>query len=129
MMTTILLAALALQTMPAPTLDRWQRVGGDERGAFAVDPESIRRSGDEVTALVRIEVTRGARTGERVVGVLRYVYDCRADTYRMEAGDLYNATGAFIGSAPIPENAPAVPVPPETPNASVRDHLCGARPQ
>lgn len=123
----LLLAAAAMQSLPAPTLDRWHRVGGDDRGDVAVDPQSIDRSGDEVTALVRIDVVRGTRTGTRVVGVLRYVYNCRASTYRMEAADLYDADGRFIGAPPLsPENRTDAPVPPDTPNATVRDYLCGA---
>ena len=110
---TLFLAALALQSLPAPTLPRWQTIGGGETGSYAVDPESISRSGDEVSALVRIDVTRGERTGARVGGVLRYVYDCRADTLRVEAGDLYDATGRFLGAAPLTSALrTARPVPP-----------------
>ena len=122
-----LLLALAMQTLPAPTLDSWQRVGGDGNGDFAVDPGSIRRAGDEVTALVRIDVARGERSRARVIGVLRYVYYCRANTYRLEAGELYNGEGGFVGPAPLrPEHRADAPVPPGTPNAGVRDRLCGA---
>lgn len=124
-MTIGLLAALALQSLPAPTLPDWQRVGGDASGEYAVYAPGIRRSGSEVTALVRIDVTRGERTGARVGGVIRYVYNCQAGTFRMEVGDLYNAQGEFIGAAPFrPEHLTDRPVPADTPSASVRDYLC-----
>jgi hypothetical protein len=132
-MTIALLAALAMQglpvptppALPAPTLPDWQRLGGNASGEFAIWPSSIRRSGNEVSAIVRLDITRGQRTGARVLGVLRYVFNCQVNTFRLEAGDLYGADGARVGPAPLrPEHRTDQPVPAGTPNASVRDHLC-----
>ena len=127
---TALLAIMAMQTFPAPAGPGWHQVGGDAAGSYAVYSESVRRSGDDVTAVVRIDVTRGARTGRRIIGVIRYVYHCAAGTYRMEAGDLYDADGTYMAPAPLTaEHHGDRPVPENTPTSGVRDYLCRGQAQ
>ena len=139
-MTFAFLAALAMQGLPVPTpplptparpalpapdLPGWQRLGGGASGEFAVWPQSIRRTGNEVNAVIRLDVTSGARTGARVLGVIHYVFNCRTNSFRLEAGDLYNSSGQYRAAAPLtPDMRRDQPVPPGTPNAVVRDHLC-----
>ena len=131
-MTIALLAALALQgaaattpALPAPGQSGWLRIGGDSSGEFAVWPPSISRTGNEVTADIRIDVTRGERTGAHVLGVVRYVYNCPRDTMRTEAAEIYSGDGERLGETPISaERRADRPVPPGTPSASVRDYLC-----
>ena len=46
MLFAALLATLTLQPMqeietPSPTLSRWEHVGGDEKGEFSIDPQTL----------------------------------------------------------------------------------------
>ncbi|HTU11990.1 MAG TPA: surface-adhesin E family protein [Allosphingosinicella sp.] len=121
MMPTLLLAALALQTMPAPTLDRWEGTGSDAIGESAIDPQSISRTGDVVTVIVRTRIHRSESTGGAILGVMRYTYNCRTDRVRMLAADVYDANGRFAGTA---EAGPEEQIRPDSPNQRTRDRVC-----
>jgi hypothetical protein len=118
------LLAMAMQLMPAPALPRWQVVGRNAQADYALDPQSVRRQGNRVRVALRFRY-HGPQPGGVAVGVMRYVYDCRANTIRSEAGDLYDARGRFIGTlqTPAPELRD-VPIGPASPNAQVRNLLC-----
>ena len=116
------LALLALQTLPSPTLDRWETTGSDNRGESAIDPQSMIRSGDRVTAIVRTRIHRSASTGQPVVGVMRYSFNCRTNFARMESADIYNGDGGFVGSTG--NDGPEEAVAPESPNAAALARVC-----
>jgi hypothetical protein len=120
---TFLLAAMALQTMPSPSLDRWERTGSDSAGESAIDPQSIGRSGDVVTVIVRTRINRSDTTGGPILGVMRYTYNCRTNHARMGAADIYDGEGAFITTTENLE--PEEPITPNSPNARTRDRICG----
>jgi hypothetical protein len=117
------LFAMAMQLMPAPGLPRWRVVINDAVGEYAVDPQSVVRQGARVRAAVRMRPRRSAQGG--VFGVVRYVYDCRANTVRSEASDFYNGQGRFVGTLQSrPDELRDRPIGPGSPNARLRAFLC-----
>ena len=118
------LLALALQLLPAPTLPRWQILVRTPQADFAIDPQSIQRQGTRVRASVRQRYTRPP-PGAPAIGVTRRVYDCRANTARSEAADLYDARGRFLGTLQSrPDQLTDEPIGAGSPNAQVRAWLC-----
>ena len=118
------LLAIAMQLLPAPGLPRWQVVGRNAQSEYAIDPQSVQRLGTRVRVAVRLRFLR-PQPGAPALGVMRYLYDCRANTIRSEASDIYDARGRFVGTLQTP--APQlrdVPIGPTSPNAQVRNHLC-----
>ena len=118
------LLVMALQLLPAPTLPRWQVVGRNPQAEYAIDPQSVQRQGTRVRVAVRLRFAR-PQPGAPAFGVMRYLYDCRANTVRSEASDIYDGRGRFIGTLQTP--APQlrdVPIGPTSPNAQVRLRLC-----
>jgi hypothetical protein len=125
-MTTGALLAMAMQLLPAPTLPRWQVVGRNAQAEYAVDPQSVQRQGARVRAVVRLRFSRPP-PGAPAFGVMRYLYDCRANTFRSEASDIYDGRGRFIGTLQTPaQQLRDVPIGPTSPNARLRDRLCRA---
>lgn len=128
-MTPAALLAIAMQLLPAPGLPRWQVVGRNAQAEYAIDPASVQRQGTRVRVVVRLRFAHPP-AGAPALGVMRYVYDCRANTIRSEASDIYDARGRFVGTlqTPVPQLRD-VPIGPTSPNAQVRNHLCRARPR
>lgn len=123
MMTGALLA-IALQLLPAPNLPRWQVVGRNAQAEYAIDPQSLQRQGTRVRVAVRLRFSR-PQPGAPAMGVMRYLYDCRANTIRSEASDIYDTTGRFVGTLQTPvAQLRDVPIGPTSPNAQVRNRLC-----
>lgn len=118
------LLAMALQLLPAPTLPRWQVVGHNAQAEYAIDPGSIQREGSRVRVAVRLRFVR-PQPGAPAMGVMRYLYDCRARTVRSEASDIYDARGHFVGTlqTPVPQLRD-VPIGPTSPNAALSRFLC-----
>lgn len=115
---------MALQLLSAPNLPRWQVVSRNAQAEYAVDPQSVQRQGTRVRAAVRLRFLRPP-PGAPAVGVMRYLYDCRANTIRSEASDMYDARGRFIGTLQTPASQLRdVPIGPASPNARIRNHLC-----
>jgi hypothetical protein len=103
---SLLLAAMAVQTLPAPGPDRWQDFAAEGQNRLAVDPQSISRAGTHATLIIRASLqTEGAP----VLGVMRYSYDCEANTVTRETGDIYGADGAFLGSVGAGDHNQAIP--------------------
>lgn len=126
-MTGGVLLAMAMQLLPAPGLPRWRAVTRNAQADYAIDPQSVQRQGSRVRVAVRMRFAR-PQPGAPGQGVTRYVYDCRANTIRSEASDIYDARGRFIGTLQTP--APRlrdVPIGPTSPNAQIRNHLCRER--
>ena len=99
-MSLSLLAALLLQSMPAPDSAQWETVGTPRGGiAFAVDPASIARTGDRVTFRMRSLRDAPDEQGIRTA-VIGYEMDCRNRTAAMTAIDLYKADGSFDHAIP-----------------------------
>lgn len=122
-----LLLALAFQLLPAPGLPRWQVVGHNAQVEFAIDPQSIQREGTSVRVAVRLHYSRPA-PGAPALGIVRYLYDCRASTVRNEATDFYDARGRFVGTLQTrADQIRDVPIGPASPNAQVRTRLCAPR--
>ena len=118
------LLAMAMQLLPAPTLPRWQVVGRNAQAEYAIDPQSMQRQGTRIRVAVRLRFLQ-PQAGAPAMGVMRYVYDCRANTIRSEASDIYDARGRFIGTLQTPANRLRdVPIGPTSPNAQVRNRLC-----
>ena len=123
-MTTGVLMAMAMQLLPLPTLPRWQVVGRNAQAEYAIDPQSVQRLGTRVRAVVRLRFLRPA-AGAPSMGVMRYLYDCRANTVRSEASDIYDTRGHFLGTQQTPPHQQRdVPIGPVSPNAQVRNRLC-----
>ncbi len=120
----MILFALAMQLLPAPALPRWQVVGRNAQAEYAIDPQSVQRQGTRVRVAVRLRFPNPA-PGAPAMGVMRYLYDCRANTIRSEASDIYDARGHFVGTLQTPvQQLRDVPIGPTSPNAQVRNHLC-----
>lgn len=120
------LLAMAMQLLPAPGLPRWRTVGRNAQAEYAIDPQSVQRVGTRVRVAVRMRFVRPA-PGAPAVGVMRYSYDCRRNTIRSEATDIYDSRGRFVGTLQTPAaQLRDVPIGPTSPNAQVRNHLCRA---
>ena len=120
------LLAIAFQLLTAPTVPRWRVIGHNAQAEIAVDPQSVVREGVRVRAFVRLRFSH-PQPGAPAVGVMRYLYDCRANTVRSEATDIYNAQARFVGTLQArPDQLRDVPIGPTSPNAQVRAFLCGA---
>jgi hypothetical protein len=118
------LLAMAMQLLPAPGLPRWQVVGRNAQSEYAIDPQSVQRQGTRVRVAVRLRFLH-PQPGAPALGVMRYLYDCRANTIRSEASDIYDARGRFVGTLQTPvQQLRDVPIGPTSPNAQVRNHLC-----
>jgi hypothetical protein len=89
-----MVAALALQTLPAPDTVRWEAAGEDQAGRYAIDPASIVRDGDVVRFLLRAEGASAQADGTNLA-VVRYEIDCRARTVAAESADFYRQDGTF----------------------------------
>ena len=121
------LLAMAMQLLPAPGLPRWRSVHRTAQADYAIDPRSVQRQGHRVRVAVRMRFLR-PRPGAPALGVTRYVYDCRANTIRSEASDIYDGRARFVGTLQTPANQLRdVAIGPASPNAMVRNHLCGGR--
>lgn len=119
------LLTMAMQLLPAPALPRWRVIGRNAQVEIAIDPPSVQRQGNRVRVNVRQRFLR-PRPGMPAVGVMRYVYDCRANTIRSEASDIYDGRSRFVGTLQTPANQLRdVPIGPTSPNAQVRSFLCG----
>lgn len=121
------LLAMAMQLLPAPNLPRWRVVGRNAHAEYAIDPQSVQRQGTRVRVIVRLRYVRPP-PGAPAVGVMRYVYDCRRNTIRSEASDIYDGRARFVGTLQTPANQLRdAPIGPTSPNAQLRNHLCGGR--
>ncbi|MEA3011489.1 MAG: hypothetical protein QOD42_34 [Sphingomonadales bacterium] len=100
MATTILLAALAAQTLPAPGAVRWERVAEESSGPSFLDPASLTRDGDVVRFLSRTDRRIVARDGIHVL-VVQAAIDCRRRMIGFSAGDAYGEGGRFLFSVPV----------------------------
>jgi len=116
------MAAMLLQTLPAPNLERWVHVGSTSQGDSAIDPQSITRTGDLATVVVRTSIHRSQTTGGPVVGVMRYAFNCRTRRGRLEVADLYRGDGTFVGST-VNED-PEEPVARRSPDGEALELAC-----
>ena len=117
---TFLLAALALQSMPAPGLARWAPVEAEGVEDVAVDPRSVSRSGNSASLIIR---TRIQDLNGIVTAIMRYRYDCAANTVIREAGEMYDPAGNFLGAAGAGDANQ--PIPPASLQAVLRGVACG----
>ncbi len=116
---------LAMQLLPAPGLPRWRVVTRNAMAEYAIDPQSVQRQGSRVRVALRQRFVR-PQPGAPAAGVMRYVYECRANTVRSEAADIYDARGRFVGTLQTPAHQLRdVPIGGVSANAQVRNHLCG----
>jgi hypothetical protein len=118
------LLLVAFQLLPAPALPRWQVIGRNPQVEFAIDPQGVQRQGTRVRVPVRLRYSHPP-PGAPAVGVVRYLYDCRASTVRNEVTDIYDARGRFVGTLQTrADQLRDVPIGPVSPNAQVRNYLC-----
>lgn len=121
---TGLLLALAFQILPGPALPRWRVVVRSGQAEFAIDPQSLQRQGTRVRAAVRQRYSRPP-PGAPAAGVTRRLYDCRTNTVRSEAADLYDARGRFVGTLQSrPDQLRDEPIGAGSPNARLRAFIC-----
>lgn len=123
-MSAALLLALTLQAAaPAPA---WQSLGTHERIETAYDPASVQRTSERrVRVRVRGTVaTPGADEIKTATGMLEI--DCAAGTATPIEVRGTDANGRLVLNALIPaaERRPE-PIRPASPNAAVRDAVCG----
>ena len=116
------LLAMAMQMLTAPGLDRWEVIAGNGQQGLAVDPQSIRRTGDRATIVVR---TPTGQTSGPVIVVMRYSYDCVRNTVTREAGNFYRADGTFVGAVGVGDRN--LTIPPTSIHARFRDRACGTQ--
>lgn len=101
-MSLAFLAALLVQSLPAPGTAQWENVGTPNAGiGFALDPASIARSGNRVT--FRMKATHQADEQGVTDAVMAFTMDCSAHTATMNAVDFYKADGSFARSLPAAE--------------------------
>ena len=126
-MTTILFAltaALAAQSLPAPTAVTWEAVAEDSGGRYSIDPTSIVRDGDRVRFLMRAAAARAEADGTSAA-VVRYLIDCRARTAGMMAADFYRGD-AFANSVDIGADEIALrPIAEGTGEVQLHRRVCG----
>ena len=90
-----ILAALLLQSLPAPATAPWEPLGTPRGGVTnAVDPASIVRTGDNVAIRMR-SVRAPADPEGNTTAVIGFTIDCRGRTATLEGVDLYKADGSF----------------------------------
>ena len=122
-MSAALLLALALQAA-APA---WQSLGTYERIDTAFDPASVRPAGERrVRVRVRgIVATPGPDGIKTATGLIEI--DCAAGTATPIEVRGTDAQGALVLNALVPpaERRPE-PIRPASPNAAVRDAVCGS---
>ena len=129
MLFAALLATLTLQPMqeietPSPKLPRWEHVGGDDKGDFAIDPQTMHWEGRRVRVFVRLILQRDGG-GDPTIGVMRYVYDCKAHTALVEQIDIFDTDGQLLHSNPsAPEDMQDEPITADTPNDAVTKRVC-----
>lgn len=114
-----------MQDTPLPTLARWERVGGDERGEFSIDPQTMTRTGDRVRVYIRLHL-QADDEGPEIIGVMRYVFDCKARTVRQEENSIYEADRKTVRSVrvvPVSEQKDQ-PFDPETPYDAIATRVC-----
>lgn len=122
MPTTFLFAALLLQSLASPTLPRWEAITTVNEETVAVDPRSIGRSGNRATLTMR---TRVQDPNGLIFAVMRYSYDCAANTVTREAAEMFDLNGRFLGAAGAGD--PNQPITAASLHATLRDRACGAR--
>jgi len=118
-----MLLAIALQQLSSPQLARWQDLGGQDGQHFAVDPQSVIRAGTRMSVNIRFRTQDEEGPVETVV---RYSYDCSANTVTRETADAYDGAGRFVGTITTPQPSRAIPA--LSIHATVRDAFCGTAP-
>jgi len=109
---------------PSPTLSRWEHVGGDDKGQFSIDPQTMSWQGRRVRVFVRLQLTSDGQN-EPIIGVMRYVYDCNAKTARVEQIDVFDMDGNLQHSTPTePGDMQDEPIAAGTPNEAVTARVC-----
>jgi hypothetical protein len=117
------LLALALTQQAAPA---WRSLGTHEGIDTAYDPASLRRIGEHrLSVRIRgIIATPGPDTVKTATGTLEI--DCAAGIATAVDVRAENADGGLIINALMPPaERVAVPIRPASPNAAVRDAVCG----
>jgi hypothetical protein len=99
---TLILAALAAQSLPVPGAVRWEPVAEDSGGHYEIDPTSLVRSGTRVRVLIRAIAARAEVDGTSSA-VVRYLIDCQARTAAMLTADFYRGD-AFASSRAVDED-------------------------
>lgn len=99
-MTTILLAALAAQVLPAPGTVRWEPLADESSGPSFIDPGSLTRDGDVVRFRSRSDRRVVAADGIRML-VVQAAIDCRRRMVGFGGGDAYGEGGRFLYSIPV----------------------------
>lgn len=90
-----------MQILPAPGNVQWEEVNTDPAGHNAVDPASIQRTGDTARFIMRVIFHPGRYPGIHHL-VARLTYDCRAQTFTIEASDFYDENGRLVDAREIP---------------------------
>lgn len=122
-MSAALILALALQAA-APA---WQGLGTHERIDIAYDPASVQPAGERrVRVRVRgIIATPGADGIKTATGLIEI--DCAAGTATPIEVRGTDANGALVLNALVPPaDRRSEPIRPASPNAAVRDAVCGS---
>jgi hypothetical protein len=122
-----LILALALAQATATPAPAWQSLGTHERVETAFDPASVQPAGDR-RVRVRIRGTiaaPGADGIKTVTGILEL--DCAAGTATPIEVRGTDADGSLVLNALVPAaERRAEPIRPASPNAAVRDAVCGS---
>jgi hypothetical protein len=114
------LLAMAMQALPAPTLERWEDLAVNGQNRVAVDPQSISRTGNRATLIIR---SRAQQAAGMMTAVTRYRYDCAANLVTRESMDIYAQNGAFLGTVGVGRQNQSIPA--ASLQATLRNVACG----
>jgi hypothetical protein len=124
MVITILAAALAAQTLPAPGAVQWEEVAQDGGGRYAIDPASIARDGDKVRFVMRATGAAANADGTSVA-VVRYVMDCRRRTWGVLAADAYRGDAFAFARETAEDEVQMRPIAADSGEARLQRRACG----
>lgn len=97
-MSAVFAMALALQILPAPDSVRWEPLANDQGESVFIDPASVRRDGQTVRYLVRVDAHDSGPGNEIQRLIMRIVLDCGRGLQGIEAADGYDGAGALLAS-------------------------------
>jgi len=121
-----ILAALALQALPAPGDVHWENISTEGLDTVDIDPSSITREGETATALMRVHV--GPETAQDGISwlVLRQAMNCRTRQLAIIVGDAYGEDGRLRSSLRPPGPQLSYYDPPPGPDADrLHRRMCG----
>lgn len=118
--------ALLLQALPAPGSLPWEEVSTDQDGRNAIDPGSLRRTGDVVRFTMRVIFHNPAAFEGMTVLTMRMAIDCQRRTFAIEAADGYGGEGQLLRTREVAAaEAEYLPLTSLAEHETIRRRVCG----